>query len=230
MQPEIIHSSSFAADAASFIANQAREILGGQETFRIALCGGNTPRPVFERLASITQDLPWQRVLITFGDERTVPPEHEQSNFRMARESLLDHVPIPQGNVFRMRGELPPVEAAEEYEEQLTQIARRMGESIYIHDLLLLGIGDDGHTASLFPGTQALAEEKRSVIANHVPALDTDRITFSFPLINAARHVCFLVKDASKAGIVDEVVAGKSEYPSARVCPSSGQLTWLLGW
>ena len=197
--------------------------------FRLSLCGGSTPRPVYAELARIGSDLDWEKIQITFGDERCVPPDDAQSNYKMAKEALLDHVSIPAGNVFRMRGELPPDVAASEYEAKLAAVAARFGESRYTHDLILLGLGDDGHTASLFPGTAALDETERNVVANYVPKFATHRITFTCPLINAARHVCFLVNDAKKAGVIDEVLSGKSDYPSARVAPASGELTWLIG-
>ncbi len=227
MSTEIIRSSSFAADAARLIADAAREAIAARGLFRLSLCGGNTPRAVYAELAKI--GLPWEKVQITFGDERCVPPEDSQSNYRMARESLLGVVPIPEGNVFRMRGELEPAAAAEDYERKLSAVADRLGETRYIHDLLLLGMGDDGHTASLFPGTAALEETERSVVANFVPKFDTHRITFTFPLINAARHVCFLVNDPKKEPIVQAVLEKSGGYPTERVAPESGRITWLLG-
>jgi 6-phosphogluconolactonase len=159
-----------------------------------------------------------------------VPPDDEQSNYLMARHSLLDAVPIPPGNVFRIQGELPPEEAAADYDARLAQVASRFGESRYRHDLLLLGMGPDGHTASLFPGTDALAEQTRNVVHNFVPKFDTYRITFTYPLINAARHVCFIVGGDDKKPIVSQILAGHTEYPAAHVSPTDGRLTWLLDW
>src|SRR5207249_6680835 len=118
--------------------------------FRIALSGGNTPRPIYSEIARIGRDFPWERILITFGDERCVPPDDAQSNFRMARETLFVPAAIPQKSIMRMRGELDPQIAAQEYEDQLGFLATRRGEQIYRHDLILLGLGGDGHTASLF--------------------------------------------------------------------------------
>jgi 6-phosphogluconolactonase len=148
----------------------------------------------------------------------------------MARQSLLDAVPIPPGNVFRIQGELPPAQAAADYEARLTQLASRFQEPRYRHDLLLLGMGPDGHTASLFPGTAALAEQARNVIDNFVPKFDTWRVTFTFPLINAARHVCFMVEGDEKKLVVEQILARQGDYPAARVSPADGRLTWLLGW
>ncbi len=227
MNPEILRSRSFAADAARLIADAARDAIAARGLFRLSLCGGNTPRAAYAELAKI--GLPWEKVQITFGDERCAPPEDAQSNYRMAKESLLGAVPIPEGNVFRMRGELEPAAAAEEYERKLAAVAERFGETRYIHDLLLLGLGGDGHTASLFPGTAALEEEGRSVVVNHVPQFKMHRITFTFPLINAARRVCFLVNDPGKEPVVQAVLQKSGGYPAERVAPESGQITWLLG-
>ena len=229
MKPSVIRSNSFVDDAAQVILESAREAIEARGCFRLALSGGNTPRPVFSRLAEIGWELPWDKVVFTFSDERCVPPEDEQSNFRMAKLALLDRVASP-ARVLRIRGELAPRAAADEYESRLAELASASGESRYVHDLLLLGLGDDGHTASLFPGTEALGENARNVVANFVPKFSTHRITFTFPLINAARHVCFLVNDAGKDKILSEILAGgPTDYPAARVKPENGRLTWLLG-
>ena len=203
MTPEIHTLQSFVTDAASLILDSARQAIAERGIFRIALSGGRTPAPVYQQWAATAGDLPWDRVQVTFGDERCVPPDDEQSNYLMARHALLDTVPIPPGNIFRIQGELPPEEAAAEYDARLAQLASRFGEPRYRHDLLLLGMGPDGHTASLFPGTEALAEQTRNVVHNFVPKFDTYRITFTYPLINAARHVCFMVEGDDKKPIVD---------------------------
>src|SRR5213080_3855361 len=193
MDRHVIRTKNFAVDAAQFILDRAYQALGERNEFRIALSGGNTPVPVYTRLAAIGHDLPWERILITFGDERCVPPDDPQSNFHMARETLFVPAGVPEESIMRMRGETDPQVAAREYEDYLDAIATQCGEFIYRHDLILLGLGDDGHTASLFPGTTGLEERKRTVIANFVPKLNGWRLTFTFPLINQARHVCFLV-------------------------------------
>jgi len=229
MTPEVLHSTSFVEDAAALIRTAAREAIAARGLFRIALSGGRTPAPIYRLWAGTAGDLHWDRVQITFGDERCVPPDDEQSNYRMARETLLDTVPIPAGNIFRIQGELPPPQAAADYDARLSQVASRFGEPRYRHDLLLLGMGPDGHTASLFPGTEALAESTLNVVPNFVPKFNTWRITFTYPLINAARHVCFLLQGADKKPIVDQILAGQGEYPAARVCPADGRVTWLLG-
>jgi 6-phosphogluconolactonase len=226
--PRVIRTPDFAPFSARFIAEAAHAAIAGQGVFRLALSGGNTPRPVHKALAEIG-DLPWEKIQITFGDERCVPPDDAESNYRMARESLLDLVSIPAGNVFRIRGEIDPGAAAQEYEARLSAVAARFGEARYRHDLLILGLGEDGHTASLFPGSPALAEAVRNVIPATGPKPPPQRITMTLPLINAARHVVFLVKDAAKQPIIDEILANSNSYPAARVRPVEGKLTWLLG-
>jgi 6-phosphogluconolactonase len=230
MPPEILHTTQFPADAAALILASAREAIAERGIFRIALSGGRTPGAVYRQWAATAGDLPWDRVQITFGDERCVPPDDEQSNYLMARTNLLDLAPIPPGNIFRMEGEIPPAEAATNYEARLAAVAARFGEARYRHDLLLLGMGPDGHTASLFPGTDGLDEHTRNVIQNFIPKFDTYRITFTYPLINAARHVCFMVEGADKKPIVEQILAGHPEYPATQVAPTDGKLTWLLGW
>ena len=129
----------------------------------------------------------------------------------------------------RMRGEIDPQIAAQEYEDELGLLGTQRGEQIYRHDLILLGLGDDGHTASLFPGTAALEESIRQVVANFVPKLDAWRLTFTFPLINQARHVCFLANANKHADLIERVLSGDPQYPAARVDPSAGELTWIVG-
>jgi 6-phosphogluconolactonase len=147
MTPEIIRTTNLVRDATDLIQKVAREALAQRGVFRIALAGGNTPRPVYTELAR-SAEFPWKNILITFGDERCVPPDDEQSNFRMAKETLFAHVDIPEESILRMRGEIDPPEAAREYEQQLDALAGKSGEEIFRHDLILLGMGEDGHTAS----------------------------------------------------------------------------------
>ena len=129
----------------------------------------------------------------------------------------------------RMRGEIDPQIAAQEYQDGVDLLATQRGEQIYRHDLILLGLGDDGHTASLFPGTAALEEIIRRVVANFVPKFNTWRLTFTLPLINHARHVCFLVNAAKNADLIERVIKGDLKYPASRVNPDVGKLTWILG-
>ncbi len=228
MSPHIIRTNNFVRDAAEFILQQARAALGQRGEFRIALSGGNTPRPVYAEFARRGHDLPWERILITFGDERCVPPDDEQSNYRMARESLFIPAAVPERSIARMRGEIDPELAAQEYQDQLDLLATQQGEMIYRHDLILLGLGDDGHTASLFPGTAALDEKTRRVVANYVPKQNAWRLTFSYPLINHARHVCFLVDGNKHQDLIAQVLAGDEQYPAARVKSEAGEITWMM--
>src|SRR5256714_5133203 len=226
---EILRTKTFVADAANFIVDLAHKALAERHEFRIALSGGNTPRPVYSEISRIGRDLPWERILITFGDERCVPPDDPQSNFRMARDTLFVPASVPEKSIMRMRGEIDPQIAAQQYQDDVDLLATQRGEQIYRHDLILLGLGDDGHTASLFPETAALNETMRRVVANFVPKLNTCRRTFTFPLINHARHVCFLVNAKKNQKLIEAVITGDQQYPAARVNPTSGKLTWILG-
>ena len=228
MGRHVIRTKNFVADAADFILDAAHKALGERSQFRIALSGGKTPAPIYTRLAVIGHDLPWELARITFGDERCVPPDNPQSNFRMAWETLLAPAAVPENSILRMRGEIDPQVAAQEYQDQLDLMATQQGEPIYRHDLILLGLGDDGHTASLFPGTVALDEMTRRVVANFVPKLDVWRLTFTFPLINQARHVCFLIGAAKNARLIERVMEGDLQFPASRVNPSAGNVTWII--
>jgi 6-phosphogluconolactonase len=227
MSRGIVRTKKFVADAANFIVALAHKALAERNEFRIALSGGNTPRPVYSEVARIAHSLPWEKVLITFGDERCVPPDEAQSNFRMASGTLFVPAAIPEKSIMRMRGEIEPQIAAQEYQDHVDLLATQRGEPIYRHDLILLGLGDDGHTASLFPGTAALQENLRRVVANFVPKLNTWRLTFTFPLINHARHVCFLVNASKQSDLIERVLSGDAQYPAARV--QCSEITWIIG-
>ena len=229
MAGEVIRTKNFATDAANFIVDLAHNALAERNEFRIALSGGNTPRPVYSEIARIGRDFPWERILITFGDERCVSPDDEQSNFRMARETFFLPANVPEKSIMRMRGEIDPQIAAQQYQDDVDLLATQRGEQIYRHDLILLGLGDDGHTASLFPETTALQEATHRVVANFVPKLNTWRLTFTFTLINHARHICFLVNANKQGKLVDRVIKGDPQFPASRVNPSAGKLTWILG-
>jgi 6-phosphogluconolactonase len=229
MPGEAIRTKNFVADAATFIVDLAHKALAERNEFRIALSGGNTPRPVYSEVARLGRELPWERVLITFGDERCVPPDDSQSNFRMARETFFIPGAIPEKSILRMRGEIDPEIAAQEYQDDVDLLATQRGEQIYRHDLILLGLGPDGHTASLFPETAALNEMDRRVVANFVPKFNSWRLTFTFPLINHARHVCFLVNASKNPELIERVIKGDPIFPASRVNPSAGTVTWILG-
>jgi 6-phosphogluconolactonase len=229
IEHQVIRTKNLVGDAAAFILEQAHEAIGQRNELRIALSGGNTPAPVYARVAAEVHDFPWEKVRFTFGDERCVPPADPQSNFRMARENLFAPAAVPEKSIMRMRGEIDPQIAAHEYEQQLDAIAAQHGEPTYRHDLILLGLGDDGHTASLFPGTAALEEMTRTVVANFVPKLNTWRLTLTFPLINGARHILFLVGASKRSELVERVLEGDRQFPAARVNPSAGEVTWIIG-
>lgn len=225
MKPEIVRTHSFVPEVVRFIKDSASEAIDSRGFFRIALSGGNTPRPIYQALA--LEDCDWRKWIVTFGDERCVAPDDTQSNYRMASESFL--LVTSPGEVLRMKGELDPQEAAEEYDTAIHYLGKRFGEQRYRHDLILLGLGEDGHTASLFPETAALEETQKNVVPNFVPKFNTHRLTFTFPLINAARCVAFVISDKTKQPMVDRVFAGNSGLPSERVKPANGELLWFLG-
>lgn len=193
MPPEILHTRSFVPDSAALITGEAEKSIAARGVFRIALSGGNTPRPVYAALAGL--DLPWDKWEITFSDRRCVPPDDGQ-NIPDGQKGVVrpgarpGHQHPPHG------GGIDPASAAEKYGREL--LAR---STPYVHDLILLGMGDDGHTASLFPGTEALRVTDRLVVANYVPKFSAHRLTFTYPLLNAARHVCFLVSSPGKEGV-----------------------------
>jgi len=216
-----------AGAAALEFADRAGEAIAERGRFTVVLAGGSTPEAMYGILASDYDDqIDWSRVYVFFGDERAVPPHHEDSNHKMACEALLDHVPV--ANVHRMRGELPPEEAAAAYEEELRTYFRT--EEVPRFDLILLGVGADGHTASLFPETAALEVSDRWVVANPVLKLDAARITLTVPVINAARAVTFLVAGEDKAEALKEILESDADpraYPARLIQPQDGP-EWML--
>ena len=214
--------------AARDFATKARAAIAERGRFTVALAGGSTPKATYEILARDYADgLDWSKVHVFFGDERTVPPDHEDSNYRMAHRTLLSHVPV--GSIHRMRGELQPTEAAAAYEEELREFFGASDEPPSL-DLILLGIGEDGHTASLFPETSALEVHDYWVVANPVLKLETTRLTLSVPVINSARAVNFLVAGEGKAEALKQILEGDADprqYPAKLVRPSGGPL-WMV--
>lgn len=226
MAREVLRTKIFATEAANFILQRAREALDRRGEFRVALSGGNTPRAVYSEMAK--RDLPWEQFQFSFSDERCVPPENEKSNFRMANEALFRPASVPESSILRMRGEIDPLQAADEYQRRLDVLAAKRDEEIYLHDLILLGLGDDGHTASLFPDTDALLETERRVAANYVPKMDSWRLTFTFPLIFAARAVCFLIGANKDPKLIERVFSGDLALPAAQVDQNAKQVTWII--
>jgi 6-phosphogluconolactonase len=202
--------------------------------FVTCLAGGNTPRGLYELLTTpeYTSLIDWRSAYVFWSDERCVPPESLESNARMVRETLLNHVPVPVNQIHRIRGEIDPQQAAEEYDKALRDFFQnRMQSGKPRFDLALLGMGLDGHTASLFPGAPALHEEKRWAVAHHVEKMDTWRVTLTPPALNAAANVIFLVMGADKADTVKRVLEGEQvpdELPAQIVKPENGNVTWLL--
>lgn len=208
------------------IVTQARSAIAARRRFMIALAGGSTPRHLYEVLAQplYATDIDWARVHVFWGDERCVPPDHAHSNYRMAREALLDNVPLPAANVHRIAGEDPPEAAARAYDHLLRSYFS--GDRTF--DRVLLGMGDDGHTASLFAGTPALTERERWVMATHVAHLqDSNRITLTPVVLNAAEVITFLVTGHAKARRLHDVLAG-ADVPAGRIRPTRGSITWLV--
>jgi 6-phosphogluconolactonase len=214
--------------ADAFIA-AGRAAIAERGAFAVALSGGNTPRAAYELLAAdpLRTSLPWSDVFIYFGDERCVPPDDERSNYRMAREAFLDAIPIPEANVARMHGEIDPGLAANEY----ASILRADLGANPRFDLIMLGLGEDGHTASLFPGIAQNVEENSLVEAAYAQSQGMWRVTVTPKLINAARRVVFAVEGVAKAHALAAVYEGPRDpltYPAQLVQPSSGELTWLV--
>ena len=220
----------FHAAAEEFV-RAARAAIGAQGRFTVALSGGSTPKALYSLLASNYADFVWNRVFLFFGDERHVPPTDPESNYRMVEESLLTKIAIPAENVFRVAAENPDAAAAaSDYENQLRRFFKINSGEFPRFDLILLGMGPDGHTASLFPDSAALDEQSRLVVANWVAKFNTHRITFTFPVLNRAAEVMFLASGADKAEMLHQVLEGKNipPLPSQRVQPSDGKLLWML--
>ncbi|HLM01998.1 MAG TPA: 6-phosphogluconolactonase [Pyrinomonadaceae bacterium] len=214
-------------NAASLIVEIAAETLQRKDEFSIALAGGSTPEALYKLLASdkFKTKIDWTKTLVFFGDERCVSPDDAASNYRMANAALLARVPLPPENVFRLKGEIESEKAAAEYEEI---IKKTLGESARF-DLILLGMGDDGHTASLFPQTPVLRETKKLVAANFVEKLNANRLTLTFPAINSAKNVLFLVAGAKKAPMIKKVFSAETiDLPASLIKPENGNCRWFL--
>jgi 6-phosphogluconolactonase len=221
------------AAAAEEVVQAANDAVAERGRFTIALSGGSTPRSLFNLLATNARTaLPWDRMFFFWGDERHVPPTDPDSNYKMADEALLSKVPVPAGNVFRIAAENPEAAAAAEaYEKTLQKFFALAPGQFPVFDLILLGMGPDGHAASLFPGSAGLREKSRLVIANWVEKFKTSRITLTFPVLNAARCVTFLVSGTDKAPALHAVLEGDApgeQYPSKLIRPTDGKLIWLI--
>lgn len=228
-------SKALARAGADAIARAAREAMAAHGSFSIALSGGSTPKAIFELLARDHAaggcPVEWEKAHAFFGDERCVPQDHPDSNYRMASEALLSKVPIPPPQVYRVQTELGETTAAERCIADLRKVCQPASGAVPRLDLIMLGMGNDGHTASLFPETTALNEQNAWVVANWVPKLSAHRITFAYPLINAAKEVLFIAGGAEKASMLRNVLRGDPSgqtYPSQNIKPANGKLVWLV--
>lgn len=219
--------------AAEEVLQAAKGAVEQRGRFTIALSGGSTPKSLFNLLATNARTvLPWDRTFFFWGDERHVPPTDPDSNYRMAEETMLSKIPVAAGNVFRIPTENPDAAAAAEAYEQTLRKFFQLGPGEFpVFDLILLGMGPDGHTASLFPDSVGLHENTRLVIANWVDKLKTSRLTLTLPVLNAARCVAFLVSGTDKAAVLKSVLeedAPAEQYPSKLIRPNNGKLIWLV--
>jgi len=220
-------------EAADEFTRQAQAAVEGNGCFSVALSGGSTPKALYSLLATSGRSrLPWDRMFFFWGDERHVPPDDPESNYRMVFEALLSKVAVPGANIFRIAGENPDAKrAAEDYEQTLRNFFHLAPGQFPRFDLVLLGMGNDGHTASLFPGTTALAEKTRLVVANWVEKLKTERLTLTLPVLNHGAMVLFLISGADKAPVLREVLERDQpgeRYPSKLIRPLAGELIWLV--
>lgn len=229
------NAADVALASARLFAEKLEQAAGSRGIARIAISGGSTPQATFKLLADPNQPflatIPWDKLQLFWVDERCVPPDNPESNYGVCRDLLLSKVPIPQSNVYRMEGELNPEEAASRYESTLRNVMKLEGAESPAFDLVVLGMGPDGHTASLFPNTEALNEMGRLVVANHVPQKDTWRITLTWPVINQGKEVAFEMEGNSKTDVLAEVLTGPRDperLPSQLIRPSNGKLLFLL--
>jgi 6-phosphogluconolactonase len=226
--------SALSRAAADEFSRCAREAIAAHGRFAVALSGGSTPQGAYSLIAANQQDpsqrLPWEKIHVFFGDERNVPPAHPESNYRAANEALLSKVPIPPQNLHRIAAELEASVAASLYEKELHDFFQTAPGEWPRFDLIMLGMGPDGHTASLFPGSAALNEDSRWVAPNWVEKFHTWRITFTFPVINHAAEIIFLVAGGDKATLLMEVLRPHppGSYPSQSVQPMNGRLLWIV--
>jgi 6-phosphogluconolactonase len=230
MNKEIVKdSSALARRAAEIFVDAARAAVATHGRFSVALSGGSTPRKLYELLATteFRAQIEWQKTHFFFGDERNVSPDDAESNFGMTRETLFSRVPeIPSENIHRVRAELAAHDAASHYECELKDFFKH---ELPRFDLILLGLGADGHTASLFPSSPALRENQRWFVENWVEKLAAYRLTLTFPVLNNARQIVFLVSGADKAAIIREIFQNtETKYPAQQIKLTNGNLLWLF--
>lgn len=219
-------------EAAQLISSTAENAIQNRGMFSIALSGGSTPKGLFQLLATTAwrERIDWSNTQVFWGDDRYVPHTDPSSNFLMAKEALLYHVPIPPNSVHPVQTALPPDEAARRYEQTLRQVLGQTSGFPQL-DLNLLGLGENGHTASLFPHRPILHEDKRLVLSDFVPEVDMHRITMTVPMINAGRKIVFLIAGESKSDVVRDVITGPQQpeqLPAQLIQPAAGELIWLM--
>jgi len=228
----VLDAPSLATRAAQIFSDCARNAVAKKNSFTVALSGGSTPRQLYELLADETREfreqILWQQCHFFWSDERPVAPDHPDSNYRMTWDAMLRHVAVPETNIHRIQGEKRPEDAANDYESELRTFFRFKDNETPAFDLILLGLGEDGHTASLFPGTDVLNETRRLVAAPWVAKLNSQRITLTLPVLNSATTTVFLVSGENKATILHEVLDGTpATFPAQAIRPTSGELIWL---
>jgi 6-phosphogluconolactonase len=235
MKPDLRVSSTVAElnhAAAHHLLGIAGRAVAERGRFTLVLAGGSTPKGLYALLADDPQmraTMPWSKTHFFWGDERCVPPDHADSNYRMAQEAMLAKAPVVAGNIHRIKAEVP--DAAEQYAQTIKRMFDLMPGQFPRFDLVLLGMGPDGHTASLFPHTTALEENQKTVVSNFVPKLSANRITLTAPTINHAAQVAFLIAGADKAPALKAVTQGAAnpgEYPAQLVRPVAGEMVWLV--
>lgn len=230
------NATQLARVAAAAFASLAEQTVAAKGSFSVALAGGSTPKAMFVLLADASEKfrarVPWSHIHFFWGDERHVPPDHAESNYRMAAETLLSRVPVPPEHIHRIRSERADAsQAAQEYELELRDFFKLEAGQWPRFDLALLGMGADGHTASLFPGTTALHEQMRLAVAVWVQTLQTYRITLTPPVFNHAARVIFMVSGQEKAETLRRVLEGEYQperWPSQLIAPQQGHLLWLI--
>lgn len=229
------NAEDLARDAAELFGALARDAIARRGRFAVALAGGSTPKRLYQLLADDPRhaQIDWPHLEIFWNDERAVPPDHPESNYKMAWDAMLSRVPVDEARVYRMQGEAPDADqAASDYQRRIAQVfGLDVDEPPPSFDLILLGIGEDGHTASLFPYTAAIEETCRWVVANQIAQRKMHRLTMTLPILNRAAQVVFLVTGADKAAVVSEILEGPPDslrLPSQAVQPGNGQLHWFL--
>ncbi|MDQ3928499.1 MAG: 6-phosphogluconolactonase [Chloroflexota bacterium] len=227
-------ANGVAARVAEMFAQIAEDATAQGRPFRVALSGGSTPKLLYQLLASeeYRERIAWDTIEFFFGDERWVPRTHKDSNYKLANDYLFRPLGISEDTVFPMPTEgVEPEQAAEQYENDIRRVFSLASREMPVFDLIFLGMGDDGHTASLFPHTAAIRKYDQLVAANYVDKLNTWRITLTYPVLNEASHVLFMVAGESKAPALKQVLEGEynpEEYPSQLLREASGHVTWLV--